>query len=39
MTLTVTFRLGTDVDRAQVQVQNRVVAGVARCPRRCATWA
>ncbi len=27
MTLTVTFKLGTDVDKAQVQVQNRVAPG------------
>ncbi len=29
LTLTVTFALGTDVDNAQVQVQNRVAAGPA----------
>ena len=39
MTLTVTFKLGTDVDKAQVQVQNRVrrrcrVAGGSAAPRR-----
>ena len=32
MTLTVTFELGTDIDRAQVLVQNRVARG---CPPRC----
>ena len=33
MTLTVTFKLGTDLDKAQVQVQNRVVAGAAEAAR------
>ena len=32
MTLTVTFRLGTDVDKAQVQVQNRVSQALAKLP-------
>ncbi|HEY0938874.1 MAG TPA: multidrug efflux RND transporter permease subunit [Steroidobacter sp.] len=32
MTLTVTFRLGTDVDTAQVQVQNRVAQALPRLP-------
>src|SRR6186713_2765516 len=32
MTLTVTFRLGTDVDSAQVQVQNRVSQALPRLP-------
>ncbi len=32
MTLTVTFRLGTDVDKAQVQVQNRVSQVLAKLP-------
>ena len=32
LTLTVTFRLGTDVDLAQVQVQNRVTQAVPRLP-------
>ena len=32
LTLTVTFALGTDVDRAQVQVQNRVNAALPRLP-------
>ncbi|SEQ06133.1 multidrug efflux pump [Solimonas aquatica] len=30
--LTVTFKLGTDVDRAQVQVQNRVAQALPRLP-------
>lgn len=34
MTLTVTFRLGSDVDKAQVQVQNRVAQARLDCPRR-----
>jgi multidrug efflux pump len=32
MTLTVTFALGTDVDKAQVQVQNRVSQALPRLP-------
>jgi len=32
MTLTVTFGLGTDVDKAQVQVQNRVAQALPRLP-------
>lgn len=32
MTLTVTFRLGADLDRAQVQVQNRVAQALPRLP-------
>jgi multidrug efflux pump len=32
MTLTVTFKLGTDVDKAQVQVQNRVDQVLAKLP-------
>ena len=32
MTLTVTFGLGTDVDKAQVQVQNRVSQALPRLP-------
>ena len=32
MTLTVTFKLGTDVDNAQVQVQNRVSQALPRLP-------
>src|SRR5947209_9407877 len=32
MTLTVTFKLGTDVDKAQVQVQNRVAVAEPKLP-------
>src|SRR4051812_16855938 len=32
MTLTVTFKLGTDVDKAQVQVQNRVAQALPKVP-------
>ncbi len=32
MTLTVTFKLGTDVDKAQVQVQNRVAQAETKLP-------
>ena len=32
LTLTVTFRLGADIDRAQVQVQNRVSQALPRLP-------
>src|SRR5262244_3527942 len=32
LSITVTFRLGTDVDNAQVQVQNRVSQGLPRLP-------
>jgi multidrug efflux pump len=32
MALTVTFRLGTDVDKAQVQVQNRVSQALSKLP-------
>ena len=32
MTLTVTFKLGTDVDKAQVQVQNRVAQAMPKLP-------
>src|SRR5215469_9079665 len=32
MTLTVTFALGTDVDKAQVQVQNRVSQALPKLP-------
>jgi multidrug efflux pump len=32
ITLTVTFKLGTDVDKAQVQVQNRVSQALAKLP-------
>jgi multidrug efflux pump subunit AcrB len=32
MTLTVTFKLGTDIDKAQVQVQNRVAQAEPKLP-------
>src|ERR1700733_9559255 len=32
MTLTVTFKLGTDLDKAQVQVQNRVAQALPKLP-------
>src|SRR6266498_424374 len=32
MTLTVTFKLGTDIDKAQVQVQNRVTQALPKLP-------
>jgi hypothetical protein len=32
MTLTVTFKLGTDIDDAQVQVQNRVSQALPKLP-------
>src|SRR5215813_4579867 len=32
LTLTVTFKLGTDIDKAQVQVQNRVAQGLPKLP-------
>jgi multidrug efflux pump len=32
MTLTITFRIGTDLDNAQVQVQNRVAQALPRVP-------
>src|SRR5882672_294718 len=32
MTLTVTFKLGTDIDKAQVQVQNRVSQSLPKLP-------
>src|ERR1044071_3368865 len=32
MALTVTFKLGTDVDKAQVQVQNRVAQALPKLP-------
>ena len=35
MTLTVTFELGTDLDNAQVQVQNRVARPAAAARRKC----
>ena len=35
LTLTVTFRIGSDPDLAQVQVQNRVSQALPGCPRKC----
>src|SRR6185369_4718958 len=32
MTLTITFKLGTDIDKAQVQVQNRVAVAEPKLP-------
>jgi len=32
LALTITFRIGTDIDRAQVQVQNRVAQALPRLP-------
>src|SRR5256885_15533945 len=32
MALTVTFKLGTDIDKAQVQVQNRVAQALPKLP-------
>src|SRR6185295_14612066 len=32
MALTVTFKIGTDIDKAQVQVQNRVAQATPRLP-------
>ena len=32
MTLTITFALGTDIDKAQVQVQNRVAQALPQLP-------
>ncbi len=37
LTLTVTFRIGTDVDIAQVQVQNRVAQALPRLPEEVRT--
>src|ERR1700740_2443808 len=34
-TLTVTFAIGTDPDKAQILVQNQVSAAVASLPRQC----
>src|SRR5437868_15505033 len=39
MILTITFKLGTDIDKAQVQVQNRVAWQNHACPRKCAASA
>jgi hydrophobe/amphiphile efflux-1 (HAE1) family protein len=32
LSLTITFRIGTDIDRAQVQVQNRISSALPRLP-------
>jgi len=37
MTLTVTFNLGTDIDKAQVQVQNRVAQALPKLPEEVRT--
>jgi len=37
MTLTVTFSLGTDIDKAQVQVQNRVAQSLPKLPEEVRT--
>jgi hydrophobe/amphiphile efflux-1 (HAE1) family protein len=37
LTLTLTFKLGTDIDRAQVQVQNRVSQALPRLPEEVRT--
>jgi multidrug efflux pump len=37
MTLTVTFALGTDIDKAQVQVQNRVAQALPKLPEEVRT--
>ena len=39
MTLTVTFKLGTDIDKAQVQVQNRVSQALPKLPEEVRSWA
>jgi multidrug efflux pump subunit AcrB len=39
MTLTVTFKLGTDPDKAQQLVQNRVSRPSRACRRKCAASA
>ena len=39
MTLTITFALGTDLDNAQVQVQNRVAQALPRLPQECSASA
>ena len=40
MSLTITFKLGTNLDQAQVLVQNRVAVARRRaCPTRCAASA
>jgi multidrug efflux pump subunit AcrB len=39
LTITVTFKLGTDLDKAQVLVQNRVAIAQPRLPKRCSATA
>src|SRR6266496_4267422 len=39
MSLTITFKLGTDVDKAQVQVQNRVAQALPKLPKKSAASA
>ena len=39
LSLTVTFDIGTDIDKAQVLVQNRVAPPSRACPTRCAATA
>lgn len=40
VTITVTFKIGTDLDAAQVLVQNRVAIAQSRaCPRKCSVSA
>ena len=39
MALIVTFKLGTDIDKAQVLVQNRVPRRSRSFPRKSAGWA
>ena len=39
MRLTVTFKLGTNLDIAQVQVQNRVAIAQPQLPPTCGRWA
>ena len=38
MTLTITFKLGTDLDKAQVLVQNRVAVAEPRLPEEVRRW-
>ena len=38
MTLTVTFKLGTDLDKAQMQVQNRVAQALPKLPVEVQVW-
>ena len=39
MSLRVTFEIGTDIDKAQVLVQNRVAPPSRACPKRCGATA